>query len=40
MKFRMLLDKVELKQIEADHKFEQIFKALESGSVMPTPGPF
>ena len=34
------LDKVELKQIEADHKFEQIFKALESGSVMPRPGPF
>ena len=34
------LDKVELKQIEADHKFEQIFKALESGSVMPRQGIF
>jgi hypothetical protein len=34
------LDKVELKQLEADQKFEQIFNALENGSVMPKQGIF
>ena len=34
------LDKVETKQIEADHKFEQIFKALESKDKQPDKGIF
>jgi len=34
------LDKLEIKQIEYDHKFEQIFKALESRSLQPKNGIF
>jgi hypothetical protein len=34
------IDKIELKQIEADQKFEQIFKALESKHVQPEKGIF
>lgn len=34
------LDKVELKQIEADQKFEQVFKALESRNPQPDKGIF
>ncbi len=34
------LDKVELKQIETDQKFEQIFKALEDKSIKPKQGIF
>ena len=34
------LDKVELKQIEANKKFEQIFKALEDKSITPKQGVF
>jgi hypothetical protein len=34
------LDKVELKQIEADQKFEQVFKALESRQPQPDKGIF
>ena len=34
------LDKVEIKQIEADQKFEQIFKALESKNGQPQKGIF
>ncbi len=34
------LDKVELKQIETDHKFEQLFKALEDKSIKPKQGIF
>lgn len=34
------LDKIELKQLENDQKFEQIFKALESKNVIPTQGVF
>lgn len=33
------LDKMELKQLETDHKFEQVFKALE-GNTIPTQGVF
>ena len=34
------LDKVEQKQIEADYKFEQVFKALEDKSIKPKQGIF
>ena len=34
------LDKMELKQLETDHKFEQVFKALESKNFIPTQGVF
>ena len=34
------LDKMEVKQIEADQKFEQIFKALESRELQPEKGIF
>jgi hypothetical protein len=34
------LDKVEQKQIETDHKFEQLFKALEDKSIKPKQGIF
>lgn len=34
------LDKIELKQLETDQKFEHIFKALESKDVIPTQGVF
>ncbi len=34
------LDKVEQKQVETDHKFEQIFKALEDKSIKPKQGIF
>jgi hypothetical protein len=34
------LDKMELKQLEADHKFEEIFKALESGKLHSEKGIF
>jgi len=34
------LDRIELKQLETDHKFEQVFKALESKSDIPTQGVF
>jgi hypothetical protein len=34
------LDQIELKQLESYHKFEQVFKALESKSVIPTQGVF
>jgi len=34
------LDKVEQKQIETDHKFEQVFKALENKSIKPKQGIF
>jgi hypothetical protein len=34
------LDRVELKQLETDYKFEQVFKALESKSTIPIQGVF
>ena len=34
------LDRIELKQLETDHKFEQVFQALESKSDIPTQGVF
>jgi hypothetical protein len=34
------LDKIELKQLEADQKFEQVFRALESKNVIPSQGVF
>lgn len=34
------LDKIELKQLDADHKFEQLFKALESKNPEPEKGIF
>ena len=34
------LNKIEIKQIETDQKFEQVFKALESKNVIPTQGVF
>jgi hypothetical protein len=34
------LDKIELKQIESNHKFEKVFKALEEKSVKPKQGIF
>ena len=34
------LDKIEIKQIEADHKFEQLFQALESRGQQPEKGIF
>ena len=34
------LDRIELKQLETDHKFEQVFKALESHNKLPDKGIF
>jgi hypothetical protein len=34
------LDKLEIRQIETDHKFERVFKALESKDVIPNQGVF
>lgn len=34
------LDKLELKQLDNDHKFEQVFKALENKTVIPNQGVF
>jgi len=34
------LEKIELKQLEADHKFEKVFKALESKNFIPSQGVF
>lgn len=34
------LDRIEIKQLETDHKFERVFKALESKDVIPTQGVF
>lgn len=34
------LDRIELRQLEADHKFEQVFKKLEENSVSPKQGIF
>jgi hypothetical protein len=34
------LEKIELKQLETDQKFEQVFKALEGKNVIPTQGVF
>lgn len=34
------LDKIELKQLETDQKFEHVFKALESQNIIPTQGVF
>jgi len=34
------LDRIEVKQLETDHKFEEVFKALESKSDIPTQGVF
>lgn len=34
------LNKIELKQLESDHKFEQVFKALENKEVIPNQGVF
>jgi hypothetical protein len=34
------LEKIELKQLETDQKFEQVFKALESKNVIPSQGVF
>jgi len=34
------LDKIEVKQIETDYKFEQVFKALESRTELPDKGVF
>jgi hypothetical protein len=31
------MDKIELKQLETDHQFERVFKALESRAVQPKP---
>ncbi len=38
--FSQRLDRIEHKQLETDHKFEQIFKALESKDVIPQQGIF
>ena len=34
------LDRIEFKQLETDHKFEQVFKALESHNKLPDKGIF